>query len=353
MLFPYLGQLDESWIFEVIFVTILCAGYVIGKRCFLTERRRRGVNAKNRAINDTTPCESGEDHVRFNLPCRRRAASASDANAKIVDELSTATKARLCDEGWVAPRIIQLAGSHCSELRSTHAQHAIQFYRSAVNAGLDLKKMPLDDCHKLFASLVSVSVRINKTDDTLELLQDMHKIGPGIDNDILCSVVKLCSSKRLYADCLVIYDSLMAVEAKDLPACNDRGIWSCLLFCATETKSFERNPYLFEQLKLCGTPSKKDYWNMMRYSVALGDWKLMVLLLEGVIANGIQIDNVMISAVHACCASSDQYQQAVALLDQIPKEAPLLWKPTQRGGVGRRGGGRRGPAAQAAMVEKD
>lgn len=43
------------------------------------------------------------------------------------------------------------------------------------------------------------------------------------------------------------------------PKLQDKSVWSCLLFCAVETKGFHRCSFFFERLKACGSPSPKDF----------------------------------------------------------------------------------------------
>ena len=70
-------------------------------------------------------------------------------------------------------------------------------------------------------------------------------------------------------------------------------MWSCLLFCAVETKGFHRCSFFFERLKACGAPSPKDFgawalkgkaneaWlgNMVRYASSTGNWRLALSLI--------------------------------------------------------------------------
>lgn len=234
-------------------------------------------------------------------------AQSPQSNTKILRELATAECARLCDAAWVVPRIVQLC--------PTHMQNAMESYRMALKAGLNLKGLSPEDCSQLFTGLVTSSIRINQTDSTLELLRDLRNHGTGIIPGIFSSVVKLCTSRHFFEECLSIYDFVMtgdgAVEIED------KSIWSCLLFCAVETKSWKRCQFFFDQLVSSGTPSQKDYWNMIRFGASRGDWELLVRLLQDMSTGGVKIDSIIYNTVLSCCVSSNQIHHARRLLEEM------------------------------------
>jgi len=226
--------------------------------------------------------------------------------SRLLRELAMADAKRLCDSEWVVPRIVQLC--QCK------VQQALEAYRAALAAGLDLKSLKPADCHQLFSSLVTSSVRTAQTTETLELLRDFRSHGLRVDMSIFASVVKLCTSKHFFADCIAIYDAMATEEGFSI---EDRSVWSCLLFCAVESRAFQRCGFFFEKLRELGTPSQKDYWNMIRSGSLHGDWQLLVRLLKDMKDCDVQIDSVIYNTILACCVSANQIDLARTLLQEM------------------------------------
>ena len=64
------------------------------------------------------------------------------------------------------------------------------------------------------------------------------------------SMIKMATSKRLFKDVLKIYQALK----EDGVVIDQRAIWSCLLFAASEDKCFELCAHFFDELRRCAPP---------------------------------------------------------------------------------------------------
>jgi pentatricopeptide repeat protein len=212
----------------------------------------------------------------------------------------------LLDHSWLVPRVCSL----CRE----HSHKALSLYRAAVKAGLKIGDIAGDSCRQLFVGLLTAAIRVNHIDDAKQLLRDLRIHGPGINLALFNSMVKLCTSKHLFADCLEIYEYVL--EDPNF-AVTDKSIWSCLLFSAMEVRAFHRCKNFFERLKECGVPSTKDYGNMIRLASSLEDWKLSLDLVAEMRTAGMDIDRVIYNTALATCVSADQLEQSEVLLKDM------------------------------------
>merc|ERR1719271_1554604 len=123
----------------------------------------------------------------------------------------------------------------------------------------------------------------------MELLADLRQCDLGVSTGVFASVVKLCTSKQLFVECLEVAD----VMTKDPTfVIEDKSIWSCLLFCATEAKAYQKCDALFKRLKACGAPSNKDVGNMMRIAALRGDWEGSLSLIQEMRETNLEIDSL-------------------------------------------------------------
>jgi len=213
---------------------------------------------------------------------------------------------RLCDPEWVIP--------HLTQLCRTNSQRSLEVYREAIKAGLDLRQMNLADCCQLLFALVMSAVRVGKTQDAVQLFKDIQRHGLTVSTSLFSSVAKVCTSKHLFAECIALYDC----ASEDPSFANDeKSIWSCLLFCAIESKSFRRCNFFFARLKKCGTPSQKDYGNMVRYASINADWQLSLKLITEMREASLDIDSVIYNTALATCVSADHVDQARKLLEEM------------------------------------
>lgn len=221
--------------------------------------------------------------------------------------------ALLCDASWVVPQVTNLCQSHI--------QQAIALFSASINAGLKLQDVPEDKCQQLFMTLVTSCIRAGNSDSVMQLLRDVRVHGLTFMSALFASVVKLCTSRQLFADSLAIYD-VMIEDPKFVVA--DKTVWSCLTFAALETCSYQRGCYFFEKLKVCGTPSLKDYGNMMRMASLLGDWKLSLKLIAEMSAASLEIDNITYNTALSTCVSANQLDAALKILKDMELDRDIV-----------------------------
>jgi len=177
------------------------------------------------------------------------------------------------------------------------------------------------DGSKLFVALTTAAIRIGKVGEALDFLRECQR-GPGLTPSLLTSAVKLCTSKQMFKECLEIYD--LSTQDTGL-VLKDKSFWSCLLFCAVETSQFERCAYFFESIKACGTPSGKDFGNMIRCAAQKVDWQVARdMILEARRMEGVEIDNVVLNMVLATYVAAGRMDEARAFLDDIEDTEGLV-----------------------------
>jgi len=262
--------------FLIVFAFLWLAGH------FLTGKRADPVKARK-----TQP------------PSRRAPRRVDETTAANVEP------EKLQDPQWVVAQV--------SSLCRSQVQRALELYRSAVRGGLCVKDMSANECQQLYSNLVTAVIRVGQADEALSLLKDMRRFQQ-MDAGLLASATKLCTSKQLFADCLGIYDFASQDPALEI---QDKSVWSCLLFCAVETKGFHRCTFLFERLKTCGSPSPKDFGNMVRYASSTSNWRLALGLIDEMHKAEVEVDSVVYNTVLAACVSAEQLDQARKLLDQM------------------------------------
>jgi len=225
----------------------------------------------------------------------------------------TADLTKLRDASLVVPQLIHLC-------RSQALRTALTLYQAAMKAGLEIQAIPEADCQQLFIAMVTSTIRTNQMDEAKQLLQDLHN-SVGIPSGLLSSVVKLCTSKQLFRDCLAFYDSAAQSRHVDIV---DKTIWSCLLFCAIESRDFSRCYQFFNRLKECGTPSQKDFGNMVRLASLNGDWQLSAKLLQDMREASIEIDCVIYNTCLNTCVAASQMDQARLILEEMERSTGVV-----------------------------
>jgi len=208
--------------------------------------------------------------------------------------------------------------SQVTQLCRTQVQNAVHLYRSTLADGtLDLARLPQAEAQQLFCALITSTIRIGQVAETLDILQDIRRLNPGgVSVSLFASATKLCTSKHLFSESLSIYKFM--AEDKSLQA-PDKSIWSCLLFCAIESRALERCVHFFERVKENGTPSTKDYGNMIRYASIAGDWKLALSLIKEMHEASIAVDSVIYNTSLAVCVGADQVDKAYQLLEEMER----------------------------------
>jgi len=204
------------------------------------------------------------------------------------------------------------------QLSRTSTHQALGAYQEALQQGLKLQELPNSDCRNLFVTLVTSLLRAGMACEAMTVLKDLRNLGPGLNVSLFSSVAKLCTSKHLFSECLGFYD--FAVQDPDL-VITDRNAWSCLLFCAIETRAYKRCGFFFDQLKECGLPSSKDHGHMIRLASINCDWRLALELLDSMHAQAVDVDSVMYNTALATCVNADQVDKAFTLLTEMEKTA--------------------------------
>eukprot|EP00747_Dinoflagellata_sp_TGD_P161767 gnl/TRDRNA2_/TRDRNA2_178646_c0_seq1.p1 gnl/TRDRNA2_/TRDRNA2_178646_c0~~gnl/TRDRNA2_/TRDRNA2_178646_c0_seq1.p1 ORF type:complete len:696 (-),score=159.59 gnl/TRDRNA2_/TRDRNA2_178646_c0_seq1:51-1898(-) len=227
------------------------------------------------------------------------AATAAYASRTLVGE-------ELCDPSLVVPQIMHLARSNTDKV--------LDIYRSAMQAGINLNKVPQDDLHQLYLALVTAAVRAGHANEVSNLLCDLQKMGNGIDIALFSSAVKLCTSRHLFSESISIYNLVSKDPSFQIA---DKSLWSCLLFCAVESKDFDRCDFFFRRLKQHGAPSSKDYGNMIRFVSLQGNWEQSLALLSDMRSSGIEVDSVHYNTILATCVMAEQVDHAHALLGEM------------------------------------
>lgn len=220
-----------------------------------------------------------------------------------IDQIS---EARLKDPSFVIPQIVQLCRSQLSQ--------ALELYYAARQAGLKPEEVSAEERGNLYMQMVTAAIRGDETGEVKKIFSDLMKTGIGIDTSLLMSTVKLCTSKQLYSECLVLFD-FVSKDPKFV--LTDKTVWSCLLFCATEEKGQEKCNYFFQRLKECGAPQQKDYGNMLRLAGVKSDWQTALTLIQEMSKSDIEIESVQYNTALAVCVGAGRISEARTLLDAM------------------------------------
>jgi len=277
--------------YELIGSLLFLVGWLMGKRGWLFGKARKPQVAK-KTLNFTT----------------ERTPRARPFDGRI-DRVS---RTLLQDPTWLVPQVAQLS--------QTQFLQALQLYRAAIQAGLNLREVKPEECRQFFVALVTAAIRTGRFDEAMKLLSDLRQCGLDVSPSLFASVVKLCTSKQLFAESLAIFDFMSEDPAFTL---TDRDIWSCLLFCATEVKAHEKCGVFFERVKACGTPSPKDFGNMLRLAALRRDWEGSLVLIQEMRDGNIEIDCVQYNTTLATCVSAGKVDQACELLHALEGSSDL------------------------------
>lgn len=233
-------------------------------------------------------------------PVRRRATQDKPQEM----DIKNPTKRGLTDRNWIARAVRQLS--------RTDVQGAMTLFRQAVTAGLDCKS-PLARTDEILMDLVAAAVRAGQPQLAVQFFRHLNENNVGVPMSVLASATKLCTSRQFYRECLQAFD---AANGQDLQV-EDRTIWSCLLFCSVETRTFNRCALFWSRMHESGTPTRKDYGNMMRYALNEGDWKLALSLVKEMVERNVEVDGVMYNTALATCVAENRTTEARELLKEM------------------------------------
>jgi len=236
----------------------------------------------------------------------RGATGSSTVGGGEALDLQNPTREQLCDGAWVTAAVQQLCRGQVGR--------TLDLYREALRAGLDLGGLSPTQGAELFMGLVTSAIRLNQPYEALQVLRVCRQKGPGVTSTLLASATRMCTSKQFFKECLQIYD--FVAEDKSLVV-DDRTVWSCLIFCAVEAREFHRCNGFVARLKAFGTPSQKDYGNMIRYASTQGDWQMCLSLIQEMREAGVEVDNVVYNTALATCVTANETDKARFLLEEM------------------------------------
>jgi len=255
------------------------------------------------------------------------AASAAQPPRSLAADAGSRTKAAFPKRNTTAAGTIvpttsreALAAIH-QGLKSQEPHQGLTLYRRHKASGLlDLKKITETESCSLFMGLITTAIRGSQPSQVLWLLKECREEGPGISLPLLVSATKLTTANQQYKACLAIYDYVSEDSALVI---DDRSVWSCLLFCAVETRSYKLAPTFWAALKEAGEPTYKDFGNMMRYASTRTDWELALELLADMKAGQKEIERVVYNTALAICVSAQRLDEALNLLE-VMEQTPGL-----------------------------
>jgi len=300
--------------FEIVFVASLIFLWLFGlfaKRG--VPSNRRSTKHKSLELPERRPAQKawsaptgpeGKSGAFLDGANSNRAAFGQKETSSLLQETPSSDK--LTDALWLIPRLLHLCNGH--------AQRAVALFGAALTAGLDINAAPAEQKEELILALVTSMIRMGLMDDAMRLVKDFKKREVALSVGLHGSAVKLCTAKQNFKECLALSDAIADATNGKI---TDKSVWSCLLFCAIESKSFHRCANFFQQLKANGVPSQKDYWNMVRLGSVNSDWKVMIKLIQEMRQQGLEVDNVIYNTALATCVSAEQMDSARELLDEM------------------------------------
>jgi len=299
-------ELSCALVFLALWLLGVLAG--LGKR----SQKRGAVNHKKVYLNNNWgPSSPSSDHTT------EKNAKATAAHQR-GPARSSGTSSPVENSAGLGPAASSPVVAQILRLNRTSIRKALDAYQAALQNGLKLQELSAADCENLFATLVTSLLRAGMTCEAMTVLKDLRNLGPGLSVGLFSSVAKLCTSKHLFSECLGFYD--FAVQHPDI-VITDRSVWSCLLFCAIETRAYKSCGFFFDQLKTCGLPSSKDYGNMIRLASMNGDWRLALELVDAMHAEAVDVDSVIYNTALATCVNADQVDRAFTLLREMEQTA--------------------------------
>lgn len=263
----------------------------------------KGVRRKARQCENKCDGEALEGKARLSAKLPPRATSSAALGA-------SPSPAQLRDPKFMA--------EYFTRTCQPNFHRALSVYRSALGAGLDMRRLSDAELGSVCLALVTSAIRNGSVGEPIRIFQDLHKAELCVPQGLFGSAVKLFTSKQLFAEALAIYD----FAATDRRFCiQDSTVWSCLLFCNLEAGDHGRCTFLFEQLKTCGAPSAKDYGNMMRFAAGRSDWELGTHLVREMEETGVGVDRFVCNSALNLCISAHRVLEAQELLSKIVQPA--------------------------------
>jgi len=171
----------------------------------------------------------------------------------------------------------------------------LRLYRDLVKNELDREVTE----ESFYTSLVEASVRVNKPDVAEQVVARMHAIGMKPSPDFVQSVLKLFAARKLYAECLRVWDMFGPTMAPH------QVIYSCAAVAACETGDVDMARKLLAEARSHFKISSREWLALMRHHVRKHDWETAVKDVKELMATGMPIDNIVFNTVLSACSTTE------------------------------------------------
>lgn len=165
---------------------------------------------------------------------------------------------------------------------------------------------------EILSHVYSTSIRAGASKSLPHYIAEAIKRGVPPNDEQLESMLKMCTSKKAFADALQAFD---AASSKDLQG--TASTWSCLLFCAVESGQFGRCPAFYDKLRALRSPSSEDFMNMIRFVVHTKQPTRLAPVLKEMRAVQSTPDNITYNRALAICVCAEQLEMAEQLLEEM------------------------------------
>jgi hypothetical protein len=216
-------RLELSFLF--IFGLVWCLCHVFGLSLRKTSSSGKSRTPLMAAHNRCTTASKSGVRAEGAGPARAARKSAprppggsSSGNGEALTGLQNPSQEQLRDGSWVVAAVQQLC--------RVQVQRSLDLYQEALRAGLDLGELSPAQGAELFLALTTSTIRLGRPRETLQVLRECRRKGPGVSSALLASAIRMCTSKQFFKECLEICD--FAAEDQSL-IIEDRSVWSCLV----------------------------------------------------------------------------------------------------------------------------
>merc|ERR1719352_577153 len=184
----------------------------------------------------------------------------------------------------------------------------LRLYRDLVKNDLD--KEVTDE--SFYTSLVEASVRVNKPDVAEQVVARMHANGTKPSADFVQSVLKLFAARKLYAECLRVWELFGPTMAPH------QVIYSCAAVAACETGRVDLARTLLAEARSHFKISSREWLALMRHHVRNRDWETAVKDVKELMGTGMPIDNIVFNTVLSACSTTEAALPTMhALVDEM------------------------------------
>merc|ERR1719408_921942 len=194
------------------------------------------------------------------------------------------------------------------DLCQDQSTRGLRLYRDLVKNELDREVTE----ESFYTSLVEASVRVNKPDVAEQVVARMHAIGMKPSSDFVQSVLKLFAARKLYAECLRVWDMFGPTMAPH------QVIYSCAAVAACETGDVDLARKLLAEARSHFKISSREWLALMRHHVRNRDWETAVKDVKELMGTGMPIDNIVFNTVLSACSTTEAALPTMhALVDEM------------------------------------